>query len=337
MITVQRIEELASGLDYHLRRLDSFTNDLKAVKSSLEDIKKSQESSYLWELNKVKQELADIKHQLQKYGLPEVSHYESEYRAVQELVRGDDWPQAVNTTSICISDDMAFQRAKAILDLVIGEQVKGRRFLDYGCGQGHVVMEASTREPTVAIGFEIDPSKPKFKHPFFVNNFELVRPSGPFDIVLIYDVLDHLVGINPVAALKQLQEVLTQDSMVYVRTHPWSARHGGHLYEQINKAYLHLTMDEVELMRFQGYSCEHNLKVVTPLETYRQWFKEAGYNILSESPIRQPVDEFFKKASYAKERLLRHWKGDEMAMINAMEIEFVEYHVQPIEFKQQIF
>jgi hypothetical protein len=334
MITVPRIQEMSDGIDYHLRKLEPFASDLRDVKDTLDRIRQGKEDLILWKLERIERQLTDIREQLVKYGLPEVSQYESEYRAIRDSLT--DWPEAVKPESICADEDSKFQRAIAILDLVVGENVTNKRFLDYGCGEGHVIMHASVQSPQIAVGY--DPLvKPKFDYPHFYDNFGKIGEHGPYDIVLIHDVCDHLQNLHPVEMLKQLKAVVTGDCRVYLRNHPWSARHGGHLYEQINKAFLHLVFDEMELTRLGGYHSEFSLRIVRPLEIYRQWFKEAGYNILSEIPTTRPVDEFFQKQSYIKDRLLRNWNGDELEMLAAMQVEFVEYCIQPKEVTQQIF
>lgn len=125
----------------------------------------------------------------------------------------------------------------------------------------------------------------------------------------------------------QAKSVLAPEGRIYIRNHPWSAKHGGHLYEQINKSYLHLVMDEVELARAGGFSCQHNIKVINPIETYNHWIKEAGLKITSEIPTKSDVPQFFKEGSLIREKLLKLW-GDESAMLANMEIEFVEYVVE---------
>jgi hypothetical protein len=333
MIALPRIEEMSSGIDYHLRKIEPFAADLKAVKSAIDRLRESKEDLVLWKLEQMERQLTDIRDQLVKYGLPEVSRYESEYRAIQGML--ETWPEAVKPESICDTEDSKFQRAIAILDLVVGESIANKKFLDFGCGEGHVIMHASVQSPEIAVGY--DPFvKPKFDYPHFYDNLSKISEFAPYEVVLIHDVCDHLQNLHPVEMLKQLKNLVTADSRIYLRNHPWSARHGGHLYEQVNKAFLHLVFDEIELTRLGGYHADFSLKIVRPLENYRQWFKEAGYNILSEIPTTRTVEEFFQNHSYAKERMLRYWNGNEQEMLAALPIEFVEYCIQPKETTQQI-
>jgi hypothetical protein len=94
-------------------------------------------------------------------------------------------------------------------------------------------------------------------------------------------------------------------------------------------------LDEIELTRVYGVQSDHNIKVVTPLETYRYWFEQAGFVIKSELPTKTTVEPFFTMPSVINERLKKHWSTD--VIQNYMEIDFVEYIVELKTRPQQIF
>jgi SAM-dependent methyltransferase len=336
MLDLNKIGEIANGIDEHLRKLESFKGLLLEIKYSLEELKRSQEKHFLYELQQVKRDLADVSNQLKRHGLPLASEYEKKLQEAREFIEKSDWPEAVPSKQICDSPEKVKERAENLLDLFVGEHLKDKRFLDYGCGQGHTIPEALKREAAVAIGYDVNLKDCKFDMPNFVSNFEEVKKNAPFDIVLLHDVLDHIVVIDPIQALVQIKSVMSNKGRLYVRNHPWSSRHGGHLYLQKNKAFLHLIFDEVELARIGGIIPEHNIKVVTPIDTYRYWFKEAGFRIRSEIPVKDCVEEFFKTPSVIQDRLKKHW-SDPTIMENHLEISFVEYVVEPEESNHQIF
>lgn len=134
--------------------------------------------------------------------------------------------------------------------------------------------------------------------------------------------------------MKQIRDILTPKGRVYVKTHPWCSRHGGHIYTQKNKAFIHLIFDEIELMRMSGISSEPTLKITKPLETYGKWFTEAGFKIISEIPEINEVEKFFLTPSKVNDRLKRHW-NDSTEMKNNMRITSVEYVLE--HSQQEIF
>lgn len=333
MLTIDKINELTNGIEYHLRQLEGFMKDLREIKTSLDELRNAKEVEYLWELKKLRTDVFLLKNELAKRGLPNAGKYEIEFIQLKELVEDEQWPIAVDSSVICTDSEKIKIRAISILDLVVGEQLQNKKFLDYGCGTGHVVEQA-IQGGAKSLGYDIDESKFQFDLSLFTNNFEKIKENAPFDIILLHDVLDHIQNINPIEALMQVKSVLAPEGRIYIRNHPWSAKHGGHLYEQINKAYLHLVMDEVELTRMGGFSCQHNIKVITPIETYNHWIKEAGLKITSEIPTKSEVPQFFKEASLFKERLFNIW-GDETEMLANMEIEFVEYVAELVDNSNQ--
>lgn len=330
MLTIQRIEELINGAEIYLQKIDQFSNSLKSVKQALEELKNSQESSYMMQLEKMRYEMSEIKNELQKRGLPEISQYELLFKVIKEMVYSDEWPRSVDPKAICVSEQMAFERAQSILDLVVAESLNGKSFLDYGCGEGHVVMHALKQDPKISLGYDINKSKIKFDNEHFTSEFDVVAKHAPFDIILLQDVLDHLEFENAVDVLIKLKSILRKEGRIYIRCHPWCSRHGSHLYTQLNKAFVHLVCDESELSRMNGYVNDYTIKLYNPIETYKKWFEKSGFKISSEVVITKNVEKYFENNGHIKERLVKHWNGDETQMKNNMQIEFVEYVLDPI-------
>lgn len=323
MLDLSEIKQLSKGLETHLKKLYSFTTLLQEIKTSLDEIAHAQENKYLYELGRLRREFSDVKDQLKKYGLPSANEYELELQGLKELLDSEDWPAAVDPEQICADDpEKKADRANNILDLQVCENLKDKKFLDYGCGGGEVVFEASKREAN-AFGYDINPSKFE-THDLLTADFEAVRKMAPFDVILVHDVLDHIEHIDPLQALCQIKEVLAPHGRVYVRNHPWSSRHGGHLYNTKNKAFMHLVFDEIELARIGGYAADYNIRVVDPLGTYRYWFSETGFDVKEEYPIKHDVEKFFTQPSLVWEKLKRHWPESD-TQVGILEIEFVEY------------
>ncbi len=322
----REFNEITAGIDYHLRKIDDFSAELHEVKGYLEQLRVAQQNDFRAELNEIKKQVAFLAAELQNRGLPGAAQYEATYQALKSQSESTLWPAAVEQELICDTPPKAAERASHILSLVVGEQLNNRRFLDYGCGEGHVVAAALQRQ-ALAQGYDINSDQSKVGN-LITTYFASIKSNGPYEVILAHDVLDHIQNISPVQALLEMKSVLAPEGKIYVRCHPWCSRHGGHLYTKINKAFLHLAMDEVELMRCGGYkadtSCDR-FRVFTPLETYPQWFAEAGLSVLSEMPSYTDVENYYFETSPVRERVLKHWNGNEMAARNNMKVDFVEY------------
>lgn len=334
---MKRIDAITYDIEAHLRKLESFIGILKEVKESIISLKETQERMMLYEHNNLRKDILEITNNLKRYGLPTASEYEKNLNNIKILIEQGNWPAAIDPSLICNSEEQIQRRADAVLDLLVAENLKGKRFLDYGCGKGHTIPSALAREAALVIGYDIT-DQYLFDKQHFASNFDVVKNNAPYDIILLHDVLDHIQVLDPVQAIRQASSVLAPNGKMYIRNHPWSSRHGGHIYLNKNLAFLHLIFDEIELIRSLGIQAEHVLKISQPVETYRHWFKEANLNIKNEFIIKTEVESFFKEQQALVDKLNKIWKSDDVVE-SYMEIDFVEYVLElPSNNKnQQVF
>lgn len=233
----------------------------------------------------------------------------TDFESLKNLLYAESWPEAVDPTQICGSENDKLIRADWILDVLIDENLKNKTFLDFGTGEGHVAIQASKRTLT-SFAYDttdnITLSTPKPDNFRFFNNFSDLDNCSPFDVILLHDVLDHTP--NPIEILGQVKSILNSEGVVYVRTHPFCSRHGQHLYKQLNKAFVHLVFDKNELEKL-NLTPEQTIKIIHPLATYGPWFQQAGFKVVSEFVVKDPpVESFFTTNKLVKERILRNWK-----------------------------
>lgn len=186
-----------------------------------------------------------------------------------------DWPIGVAPSLICdaSSEEDKMTRAKSILEMLVHRDLYGKKFLDFGCGEGHV-RQAAEDQGAIAVGYDIKGD----------TTWDDVKAQGPYDIILLYDVLDH--ATDPVATLKKIKDIMLPKTVMIIRFHPWIGRNGGHMYLTRNLAYIHL---------FENEENENTpkQKVITPLSTYRGWVREAGLEIMKENTIIEKPEPFF--------------------------------------------
>ena len=232
------------------------------------------------------------------------------------LLNSKEWPHAVDPTLICdiSSDQDKTDRAEGILDLIIDIHLENLRFLDFGCGEGHVVNRSKTQKPAMSIGYDIKKSEMWNKwetapNVFFTDNWQEVKNLGPFNIVLMYDVIDHMLCSYEelVSKLKAIKELLAPHGKVYIRCHPWCSRHGTHLYQQINKAFAHLVFTNEELQAL-GYKQEKTRKILFPSKEYTHLLTSAGFKITSgPHQIKETVEPFFNTNPLLSKRIKSHF------------------------------
>lgn len=218
------------------------------------------------------------------------------------LLDSDLWPQAVFEHQIANSEEDKIERASVIIDFLISEPLKDKKFLDFGCGEGHIVEYAS-KDAILSIGYDISKSWIDERIDLTID-FEEVASKGPYDIILINDVLDH--SNDPLKILKLAKEVLHENGNIYLRCHPWVARHASHLYKVKNKAFMNLVFTDDELDQL-GFKVENSVKIKYPIDEYNQLITEAGLKKKSSDVEYQTPEDFFMKNKLIADRIIKNF------------------------------
>jgi 2-polyprenyl-3-methyl-5-hydroxy-6-metoxy-1,4-benzoquinol methylase len=218
---------------------------------------------------------------------------------IKSLVMSSFWPPAVDSTLIVDNEEEKYYRAMSIVNIMVSQDIKDKKFLDFGCGEGHCVV-AAAQKGAEAWGYDIadqewgklDRNDVPDGNATTTTDFEEIKRNGPYDIVLMYDVVDHIIDDNErLQALKNVKEICGENAKVYVRCHPFTSRHGTHLYKKFNKAYAHLLLSDEDLKEYGG---EETAEIKTPIKTYEDLFKESGFEMQSTDIIKTPMEEIFK-------------------------------------------
>jgi hypothetical protein len=153
-----------------------------------------------------------------------------------------------------------------------------------------------------------------------------VIKNGPYDAILFYDVFDHMVGTPMEKIIGSLRKATKARTSVYARCHPFSARHGGHLYETLNKAYAHLFLSPEEVKELGG-TIEKTHEIIAPEIVYPAMMNRLGFNIISThqaitepEPIIEAFIPFVLPIWYTK------YKINQVSQISRiMSIQFIDY------------
>lgn len=236
-----------------------------------------------------------------------------EFAELKSLLASPEWPEAVFPAHIAdeSSERDKEERGEGIAEIML-PPFAGKKFLDFGCGEGYVARHVS-KEAALSVGYDIVRS-PSSSLPWgerqgnllLTVDFSAVEREGPYDLILVYDVIDHC-ECDPAEVLTKAASVLAPGGKIVLRCHPWCGRHGGHLYRKINKAFVHLVFSGEELSDL-GIALEHNNKVVRPLVSYTKAIEAAGLQKEAEPEIdSQEVEDFFRDTPLVRDRILRNW------------------------------
>jgi 2-polyprenyl-3-methyl-5-hydroxy-6-metoxy-1,4-benzoquinol methylase len=247
-----------------------------------------------------------------------------EFTDLRLLAKSSSWPEAIPKDFLCSdNEEDKITRAEGILsNLNISDLDES--FLDFGCGEGYVVFLNSKNKKSV--GYDITDQNwshfDKNENLIFSNKWEEIEKNGPYDLILLNDVIDHVE--NPLKELEKIQKIKNSLTKIFLRVHPWTSRHGSHLYKQLNKAYLHLVFSESELF-VMGIEQQKINKVLDPINFYQDLLKKAGFTIVKEEVIKQPVESFFNSENI-KSRIQRNYDDkDYEKILKTMEIQFIDF------------
>jgi 2-polyprenyl-3-methyl-5-hydroxy-6-metoxy-1,4-benzoquinol methylase len=232
---------------------------------------------------------------------------------LDDLIEGlinhlDDWPLAVNPSLIVdtSNEEACKNRAKNIIEMVVEQDLKDKKVLDFGCGDGFVTAELLKQGASKVVGYDIKAHKFWGSHQDIKLTTDWQEVKEPFDFILIYDVLDHVFGVHPSKILTDLKTLLAPNGVIVLRCHPWVSRHATHLYTQINKAFIHFIFSNKQLKE-QGYNQTPTRKIVHPLMTYKKWFDIADLKVIKEDKITEPVEDYFLNNELLKALFQRHF------------------------------
>lgn len=247
----------------------------------------------------------------------ELQRSSCDFANIKKILDSGIWPLATPFSSAPKTKEEKEAKAVDVIIDLIDEELHGKKFLDFGCGEGYTVKSVSSGAK-LAVGYDIvaydNPAIPwndfSGNNHFITTDIEIVKPNGPYDVVLLYDVLDH--ALDPLAVLSQVKELCHEDTKIYVRFHPWTSRDGAHI-DKFNCAYLHLILDETELKEL-GIVTPYVKKITDPINVYNYWIKD--FNIIDNFVHRLGIDSIFMEDESIRDRLNLPSYGKDVLQIN---------------------
>jgi len=185
-------------------------------------------------------------------------------------------------------------------------QIENCNVLDFGSGLGYL-SSLIGQKAKKTISYDITQEKTRlepgdtFK---IVNTIEDIQQEGPYDIIFLKDVLDHLEPATSeetqlyieqlhIKYLKLLKSCLASSGKIYLRIHPWTSRHGGHLFHTQNMAYIHLILSDEEYLEKSvnsGVKVTH--QIFNAENYYKKCINKSGLNIFKTTLIKEDLEDF---------------------------------------------
>ena len=248
------------------------------------------------------------------------------------LLESKSWPTAVDPALICEStEEDKMIRAGTILETLITKKIKNLNFLDLGCGEGYTTLRAKEFGAVKSVGFDIKKQgdliwEKEENGLLLTTKYENLVKRMPFDIILIYDVIDHIENDEIVSFLAKAKTLMNQKGTIYLRCHPFCGRHGGHIYKELNKAFAHLILTDAELAVLGVKNDHQQEKIFKPMRVYEKCIHDAILKIRKRNIIESPVEEFFKNEPQLYSRILERFDAQDFPEFQ-MKQEFIDYEL----------
>lgn len=227
----------------------------------------------------------------------------NDFEELKKLLYSDNWPQAVDPSNICNdNEEEKIDRAESIIEF-LDYDFANMNFLDFGCGEGHLVKKLA-KNNILSIGYDILAAG-NFaweieQNGMLTSNWNNVLKKAPFDFILLFDVLDHCQ--DPLETLEKLKSISKKETIISIRCHPYTSPHGGHLYQQLNKSYVHLIFTDEEIKKL-GLKQIFTQKILRPQFQYKKWFEQSNMQILKFEEIKIDIDDFFRTTNVVLKRI----------------------------------
>jgi len=249
-------------------------------------------------------------------------------------ITDENWPEAIDSDMIVNDDDVVEQQFRA-LQIVnhIREEVTDKKVLDFGCGSGCTAKEYADLS-NLAVGYDVVEhnmwDESDHENLILTTDYDKVVANGPYDLIILFDVIDHIVGEDPSNIMKMVSSLLSDEGTVFIRTHPWTSRTGGHAYKSINKAYLHLILTPNEMAKL-GISIEPNLKLSRPMAVYESLFTTYNLKVIDKKAKSSPIESYFNDNLIDRIKKI-NWCGkiETETAVKIMGNHFVDYKLKHI-------
>lgn len=215
-----------------------------------------------------------------------------------------EWPKAIE-----LPPGMPYDKYVVYKDsLLISElnvDLKGKRILDFGCGDGRLTGQLLNYDPELVVAHDIKAITSLADNIRFYQDLNQILDEyrfNKFDIIIMNDVFDHLIPTSDYERelyvetlhdfyMRRLSNIV--DGEIILRCHPWFSKTGGHLQRKMNMAYIHLVLNKLDYDMANMANEEVSVhKLLYPIEYYRNCFNRSGMKIKEETIKSVELNDF---------------------------------------------
>jgi SAM-dependent methyltransferase len=174
---------------------------------------------------------------------------ELQYRMLRRLFPGGKW-------DTCAGENYrGLKKLEVLFGPRIWEIIRGKRVLDYGCGEGNESISIAHHGAAHVVGLDIQPNrlaqaKKTAQQLGIHEGIDFVTEvSSRFDVIVSVDAFEHFR--DPASVLDRFDELLAPHGSICISFGPpWKHPLGGHLFSVF--PWAHLILSEKALLRWRA-------------------------------------------------------------------------------------
>lgn len=204
----------------------------------------------------------------------------------------------------------------------------GDKVLDFGCGFGPTLALLKNAQGIETVGFETSPAraaKLEEWHPLIVRDADALQAHGPFNAVILDNVLEHVP--DPRQTMHLISDVCTEDAILYVSVPDISAEYlKSQIYLNQNSKFLGMDINPWEHLNYFDLAHLDALMNQSGFVALRQAALPGEVRIglrpeiQTGTRVRNTAASMLRSARYA-------WTGDALPSVNRR---FYQFNGRPL-------
>lgn len=148
------------------------------------------------------------------------------------------------------------------------ETLKGKRVMDYGCGDGFQAVAMALAGAKEVVGVDVSERRMEFARKIAaeagLDNVSFTAdPQGEFDMVTTLNAVEHFV--KPQENLRQMADALAPGGKIYATFGPpWAAPYGSHMHFFVTFPWVNLLFSEKTVYRIRSLYRSDGFKTYSP-------------------------------------------------------------------------
>lgn len=258
-----------------------------------------------------------------------INFHLKDFTSLRQILKSDVWPKSVNLDNF---DEKEYLE-KFLVNVI---NIDNLDVLYLGKYPETFQNYVKDKNPSKAVAYYEESTKlnknNNYKKDFYesstlisTTNFNDVIKEAPYDVIIIYDFIEHTNIQMPVdKILGMIKNLRKNNGPIYFRAHPFCSRFHDHNNYHSNKAYSHLVFSEKEKLKIGCLSGQRPCRELLTETDYFKLFFDQELEIKERKLIEHSPEKFFFEQKLIAERI-KDTLNTEIITPEEIGLEFIDY------------